>query len=136
MQEGITASPTWIHTAAQWVVSFVVSGGILKLINLWQNRHKPRAEVHLTEESAAEIRVRASSSAGDAIMRFMDRLDTAQITIDRLRGERDSERLRADQADADAKAAQMFVEQLNRAAKLKGVNLSDFLPDELNPPKE
>jgi hypothetical protein len=89
MQEGLSASPTWIHTAAQWVVSFVVSGGILKLINLWQNRHKPAAEIHVTEATAAEITVRAGSTAGDAIMRFMGRLEQAQASIDRLRMERD-----------------------------------------------
>lgn len=36
-------------------------------------------------------------------------------------------------AQDDAKAAQMFVEQINMAAKLKGVSLSEFTPQQLNP---
>lgn len=39
-------------------------------------------------------------------------------------------------AEDDAKAAQMFVEQINMAAKLKGVNLSEFTPQQLHPPKD
>lgn len=90
MQEGITASPAWIQTAAQWVVSFLVSGVFLKLLNIWLNRRKPAAEVNVAQATATEITVRAGSTAGDAIMRFMTRLETAQANIDRLRIERDA----------------------------------------------
>jgi hypothetical protein len=50
---------------------------------------------------------------------------------------------RAVQAEAEAAAAQMFVDQLHAAARLtvcehhpSGVRLADFSPRELNPPKQ
>jgi hypothetical protein len=89
MQEGINASPEWMHIAFRMLSSFTAGAAVYKLIQVWLNRKKPAAEVHLTQATAAESYVRAGSSAGDAIVRFMNRLDEAQITIDRLRGERD-----------------------------------------------
>lgn len=88
MQNGIS-TPNWIQLAFGLLASFLAGGGFYKLVNTWLHRKKPAAEIHLTEATAAEIHVRAGSTAGDAIVRFMNRLDDAQITIDRLRAERD-----------------------------------------------
>jgi hypothetical protein len=150
MQESFIASPTWTQTVLGWVASFVTGATILKLVTIWLNRRKPAAEVHVTEATATEITVRASSSASEAVIRMMDRLDGAQLTIDSLRS--DNAKLKADlgaallraaNAEDDAKAQRMFVGQLNAAAKLticehhpNGVRLADFTPRELNPPKE
>lgn len=141
MQES-SAFPQWIQTALGWVAPIVAGGAIHKLITTWLNRHKPAAEVHVTEATAAEIIVRAGSSAGDSVMRMMDRLDIAQLTIDRLRTERDEWRMKTLRAEADSQAAQLFTDQLNAAARLTvcehhptGVRLSDYLPSQLNPPK-
>lgn len=123
MQETGTI-PHWIQLALTALASVVSGIGIDKLYNTWLNRKKPAAELHLTEETAAEIKVRAHSTAGDALARMMDRLDVAQATIDKLRE-------RAMKAEADAQTAQMFVDQLNAAAKLKGVRLSDYTPTQL-----
>jgi hypothetical protein len=142
MQESSTL-PTWIQTAFGLLASFLAGGGFYKLFNTWLNRRKPAAEVHLVEANTAEIIVRAGSSAGESVMRMMDRLDTAQLTIDRLRSERDDWRMKALNATDDAKASQIFTAQLNAAAKLtvcehypEGVKLSDYLPRQLNPLKE
>jgi hypothetical protein len=89
MQEGLTF-PQWAQTAIQILASAVAGGGIVRVYNSWLNRRKPAAEVHLTEATTTEVHVRAGASAGDAVMRMMDRLDAAQITIDRLRTERDA----------------------------------------------
>lgn len=89
MQESFTASPTWPQTLFGLLASFVTGATIVKLINVWLNRRKPAAEVHLTEATTTEIKVRAGSAAGDAIIKMMDRLDGAQATIDRLREQRD-----------------------------------------------
>lgn len=82
--------PHWIQTAFGWLASAVAGGAITHAYTAWLNRRKPAAEIHLTEATAAEITVRAGSSAGDAVIRMMDRLDSAQLTIDRLRQERDA----------------------------------------------
>ena len=72
-------------------VASILSGvGIDKLYNSWLNRKKPASEIHVTEATASEIHVRAGSTAGDAVIRMLSRLDHAQETIDRLRAERDS----------------------------------------------
>lgn len=89
MQESATA-PSWLQLALGLVASFFAGGGVYKLLNTWLHRKKPAADIHLTEATAAEIHVRAGSNAGDAIVRFMNRLDEAQVTIDRLRTERDA----------------------------------------------
>lgn len=124
MQDGLTTSPAWLNSALGWIASFLTGATIFKLIEIWLNRKKPAAELHVTEETATEIKIRAHSTAGDALARMMDRLDVAQATIDKLRE-------RAMKAEADAQTAQMFVDQLNAAAKLKGVRLSDYTPAQL-----
>lgn len=149
MQESLANVPHWIQLALTAVASILSTIGIDRLYNNWLNRKKPAAEIHLTQATATEVTVRAGSSAGDAVMRMMDRLDAAQFTIDRLRGERDSWRFDAmeaqelaGKAESDAKAAQLFVNQLNAAARLstcehypEGVRLADYTPRQLNPPK-
>jgi lipase chaperone LimK len=90
MQVSPTASFTFTQIFSGLLASFLAGGTIVKLLNTWLNRHKPAAEVHLSEATATEITVRASSSASDAVMRMMERLTVAQDTIDRLRQERDA----------------------------------------------
>jgi hypothetical protein len=82
--------PHWIQTALGWLASGVAGGLIVRLWTTWLNRKKPAAEIHVTEATAGEIKVRASSSASDAVMRMMEHLGRAQETIDRLRAERDA----------------------------------------------
>lgn len=88
MQNGIL-TPNWLQLAFGLLASFLAGGGFYKLLNTWLHRKNPAAEINLTQATAAEVHVRAGSTAGDAVVRFMDRLDVAQITIDRLRAERD-----------------------------------------------
>jgi flagellar biosynthesis chaperone FliJ len=89
MQES-PAFPQWIQTAFGWLASGVAGGLIVRLYTTWLYRKKPAAEIHLTQATATEVTVRASSSASDAVMRMMDHLGQAQLTIDRLRQERDA----------------------------------------------
>lgn len=95
MQGEIQASPHWLQIALGLVAAFFTGGGIFKLYDTWLNRKKPAAELHLTQETATEIKVRAHSTAGDSLARMMDRLDKAQATIDRIRSERDERELQA-----------------------------------------
>ena len=134
MQEGIPI-PHWMQLALTALASTLSGIGIDRIYNTWLNRRKPAVEVD-------EIAIRASSSASEAVIRMMDRLDGAQLTIDRLRQERDDLRLQLASVQDDAKASQLFTDQLNAAAKLttcehypNGVKLSNYLPRQLNPPK-
>ena len=134
MQEEIPI-PHWMQLALTALASTLSGIGIDRIYNTWLNRRKPALE-------ADEIAIRASSSASEAVIRMMDRLDGAQLTIDRLRQERDELRLQLASVQDDAKASQLFTDQLNAAAKLttcehypNGVKLSNYLPRQLNPPK-
>lgn len=147
MQEN-SSFPHWMQLALTALASILSTIGLDRLYNNWLNRNKPAAEIHVTEATATEITVRASSSASDAIMRMMDRLTTAQVEMDRLRTERDDWRVRAMEAeseklraDDDARAAHMFTDQLNAAARLtvcehypEGVRLKNFTPEQLKSP--
>lgn len=96
MQESPASIPHWMQLALTGVASILSGIGIDRLYNVWLNRRKPAAEIHLTHASATETIVRSYSSAGDAMGRMMDRLDAAQVTIDGLREERDRLKLRND----------------------------------------
>lgn len=142
MQQDSLAIPPWILESLKWLAGIGAGGLIVRFVTLYQNRHRPVAELHKTDAETTEITVRTSSNAGDAMMRMMDRLDVAQQNIDRLRIERDSWRVEALNAKDDAKTAQMFVDQLNAAARLTvcehhpaGVKLSDYTPQQLNKSK-
>lgn len=89
MQEG-TQVPQWLQLASSILAGIVSGIGIDKLYNSWLNRKKPTAELHVTEETATEIRLRSHSTATDIVVKMMNRLDEAQITIDRIRSERDA----------------------------------------------
>lgn len=93
--------PHWIQNALGWLASGVAGGLIVRVYTIWLNRKKPAADIQLTTATATEVSIRAGSSAGDAVIRMMDRLDKAQsandqlraetqVTIDRLRAERDA----------------------------------------------
>lgn len=88
MQEILAYSPRWLQLALTAIVSLIAREGIAKLWNTYLNRNKPAAET-------TEITVRAYSQAGDSMGRMMDRLDRAQLTIDRLRNERDEWEMKA-----------------------------------------
>lgn len=89
MQEGAQV-PQWLQLTSSILAGIVSGIGIDKLYNTWLNRKKPSAELHVTEETATEIRLRSHSTATDIVVKMMNRLDEAQITIDRVRAERDS----------------------------------------------
>lgn len=88
MQEGAQV-PQWLQLASSILAGIVSGIGIDKLYNTWLNRKKPIAELHVTEETATEIRLRSHSTATDIVVKMMNRLDAAQVTIDRVRAERD-----------------------------------------------
>src|SRR5690349_22833430 len=94
MQDTLT-TPAWLQTALGWLASFITGATIFKLVEIWLNRKKPAAELHVTQATANEITARSNWTAGDAIMRMMTRLDEAQTTIDRLRSERDEWEMKA-----------------------------------------
>lgn len=89
MQESASI-PHWMQLALTALASTLSGIGIDKIYNSWLNRRKPAAEINVSEATATEVRVRAGSSAGDAVIRMMVHLERAQDTIDRLRKERDA----------------------------------------------
>jgi len=99
MQENIGPIPHWMQLALTALASILSTIGIDRLYNNWLNRKKPAAEIEVSHATATEITVRASSAAGDALSRMMDRLDLAQTTIDGLRGQIVEWRNKAEELD-------------------------------------
>ena len=117
MQDSLT-TPAWLQTALGWIASFITGATIFKLADIWLNRKKPAAEVSVTEATATEITVRSHSTAGDAIIRMMGRLDEAQATIDRLRNERDDWEMKAFDLQVELKDSRTANGLLMSQAKL------------------
>lgn len=115
--------PHWMQLALTALASILSGIGIDKLYNTWLNRKKPSAEIHLTEATATEVTVRARSTAGDAMVRMMDRLDVAQITIDRLRCERNSWELKAFDLQVELRDSRDANGQLMTQAKLDNYHI-------------
>lgn len=117
MQESLTL-PAWLQTALGFVASFVTGATIFKLVDIWLNRKKPAAEIEVTQATATEITVRSHSTAGDAVIRMMTRLDKAQSTIDRLRSERDEWEMKAFDLQVELKDSRTANALLAAQAKL------------------
>lgn len=126
MQDGVPQAPHWMQYGLGILAAILSGIGIDKLYNSWLNRHKPASEIHVTEATAAEIKVRAHSSAGDALSRMMDRLDAAQVTIDGVRSERDE--ARCDRDDWKMRAELLEIEARSLRDQVDGAyNYIKFL---------
>jgi hypothetical protein len=133
-------SPTWANVFT--FLSGVATGLILLLAKVWADSKKTRIEIvetasraELNVVTARSTELRDDIATGEGVGRMLgnliqtgDQLYDLQQQVFELKG-------RMMRAEADAAAAQLYVDQLNMAAKLRGVKLSDFLPRELNPPK-
>lgn len=125
---------------------FLSLGSLVSLIPETIRRYRDRkksalenaekeAEVEQSHAEIASLRLRDGLATGEGVGRM---ITTMIETGDQLR---DLQR-RTIQAEADAQAAQMFVEQLTAAMKLaicehypQGVRLSDYLPSQLKSSK-
>ena len=123
MQVSVPQAPHGLKTTLA-VLAAILSGiGIDRLYNSWLNRKKPASEIHLTDASAEESTVRAYSQAGDAMGRMMDRLDTAQLTIDRLRKERDEWEMKAFDLQVELRDSRTANGLLTAQAKLDNYHI-------------
>lgn len=118
MQDGLSSSPAWFQTAFGWLASFIAGGTIFKLIDIWLNRKKPAAEVHVTHATAQEITVRSHMTAGEALAKMMDRLDQAQATIDKVRDESGEWEMKAFDLQMELKSVRDANLQMMEQAKL------------------
>jgi uncharacterized small protein (DUF1192 family) len=114
MQESILNPSHWLQTALTIIASLVTGGGIVKFYTTWLNRRRPAAEINVAQATATEITVRAGSTAGDAVVRMLARLDIAQETIDRLRSERDAWQDQYDQVFVQRDQLTVEVSKLKR----------------------
>jgi hypothetical protein len=112
MQESPASIPHWLQLTLTSLASALSAIGIDRLYNIWLNRKKPAAEIHLTHASTTETIVRSYAAAGDSMGRMMDRLDAAQVTIDGVREDNDKLKLRLSLMEL---AEQSLMDQLNSA---------------------
>lgn len=133
-------TPTTLLTGADvFKVLIGVSIGLIPtLITRWLDRKKSFIEVREAETrtdlniiSARSTELRDDIATGEGVGRMLgnlietgDQLYELQQQVFELKG-------RTLRAEADAQTAQLFVEQLHAAAKLKGVHLADYTPGQL-----
>ena len=112
------AFPQWAFGVLQTLATLGAGGIILKLIELYLNRRKPTVEATKTEAEATEITIRSHSTAGESMMRIMDRLETALNTNDRLRKERDTASADRDNAQYELREEKRLTAQLEDQRKV------------------
>lgn len=135
--------PTWANVFTFFSgVSIVL---IPLLITRWLDRKKSFVEVRETETraelnivSARSTELRDDLATGEGVGRMLGNLIEAGDQLSELQQQVFELRGRVMRAEADAQAAQLFVEQLTAAAKLAmcehhphGVRLSDYMPQQL-----
>lgn len=132
MQEISNTSQSWANVFYLLVAGFLgyLARSGYKWVTLWLNRRKPAAEVHEAAARTTEILVRSSSTAGDAVIRFMDRIETAQVKIDNLIEERDALERHVGKQQIELEFMDRELQKLNGILKANGIKLSDY--DRLN----
>lgn len=126
MQENSPAIPHWLFTALYGLATFIGGGTALKLIDLYQNRNRPKVEVHKVEAETTEIIVRSQVAASDALNRIVDRLEAALSTTDRLRSERDDLRELTDKQGMELESYERQMKRMKAIMDLRGIKISDF----------
>lgn len=133
--------PTWANVFT--FVSGILSTVIVLLVKSWLDSKKTVSEIHHTQSQTqlTQVQIRSTElrddlATGEGVGRMLgnlieagDQLSDLQQQVFELKG-------RTLRAEADADMAQLFIEQLHAAAKLKGVHLADFTPDQLKRAKD
>lgn len=96
------------------------------MITLYQNRKKPIVEVQKVAAETTEITVRSHATAGDSMIRMMNRLDDALDTIDRIRGERDDLREQCDKQSMELESYERQMRRMKAIMDIKNIKISDF----------
>lgn len=125
MQDASTPIPHWLFQILYPLAWLIGGGGIVKLVTIWQNRRKPKAEAQKTEAETTEITIRSYSTAADSNLRMMERLQDTLDDIDRIRAERDQWKERAESAESQRKIDEHYIKRLTAANEL-GVKLVDL----------
>lgn len=131
-------TPAIPHSLAQvlWLLLASFIGWTGAEIRSWISRRK-REPVELAKINAETRQITVGTdvsliqAATDALakaLHLQDKCDLQQRQIEDLR-------CRLELSDENVRASALFVTQLNRAAKLANVNLSDYTPQQLRAPK-
>ena len=135
MQPDTSAIP---HTLTQvlWLLLASFLGWTGAEVRSWLARRK-REPVELARISAETRQItvgtdvslmQAATEALSKALHLQDKCDLQQRQLEDLR-------CKLDLADENVRASALFVTQLNRAAKLANVNLSDYTPRQLKAPR-
>lgn len=122
------------HSVLQ-VLSLVLASS-LGWIGGWITRRKREpAEIAKLSAETRQISINTDVSLIQAATAALTKAERLQDERDHWERKANDLQMKVIQAEADARAAEMFVDQLHAAAKLAGVRLRDYSPQQLNPPK-
>lgn len=124
----VKAIPHWVYQVLYAVAAFVTGGGAYKVYKKLRDAYwgLPQAEVHKTDAEATEIIIRSHSTAGDSVIRMIDRLEETQERIDEIRTERDSLILRNDLQVIEIRHREDEVKKLKALLDVHGIPYSEF----------
>lgn len=132
--EGIPyTSLPWKQLAFYIVASFIGGGTTYKLYNIWLNRKKPAAEIHVTEAQAIKTRAEGRKINADADVQFSEiierlhaRIEQMQEKADEIVSERDDLKLRYELQSIDLKLREGQVKRMKGIMDANGIKLSDY----------
>lgn len=132
MQESLT-SLSLKQIAFGLLASFVGGSGAYKLFNIWLNRKKPAADIHVTEATAVKriaearkLNAEADVQLSAIVERLHVRLDEVTLKADAVRLERDNYKLRCELQQIELKLRDDQIKKMKGILDLKGIKLSDF----------
>src|SRR5262245_4483794 len=133
MQSDYATSPDGLQIAFGLLAAFITGGGAYKLVNIWLNRRKPKAEIRETDArtsriyaEARRINAEADTELNNIIERLHIRIDQMQIGIDDLRYERDDLQLKLDRQEIELDLQDSQMRKMRAFIVLKGLKLSEF----------
>lgn len=138
-------TPNTLLTGADvFKVLIGVSIGLIPtLVTRWLDRKKSFVEVREAETradlniaSTRSTELRDDLATGEGVGRMLESLINTGDQLYDLQQQLFEWKGRTLRAEADADVARLFVEQLHAAAKLKGVHLADFTPEQLKRAKD
>jgi hypothetical protein len=133
LQGELHPSLSWTQIAFGILASFIGGGGAYKLFNVWLNRKKPQAEIHLTDATADKTRAEARKIHAEADVQFNAIVERLHIRIEemaasavKVREERDEYKLRNELQQIELRMRDDQIKKMKGVLDMKGIRLSDF----------
>lgn len=119
MQNEVTSSLSWLNTVYTLLAGILSGGVIIKLIDRYLYRHKPKVEVERTAAETRKIHVETDIEINKSVARSTMRLERMGMQLDAMQ-------LRLGQKDIELQMAQSDIKKLKSLLDYHGIPFSEF----------